>query len=153
MAYATETKLEALMAKFSVDGGSSPDSSQVAVIIQDVEGEIDTALRTQGISTPVTTPAYFLDWLEGLATAGAAARALKSMFPDATGAGETPAYAFWQTIYNNGLRDIKNGTMIPPEVTRSGSGISPSTYFTRNPDEEEDLGDISEPMFRIGKTF
>lgn len=151
--YATEVKVESLMAQFIIDETTSPSSTELTTIIEDVEGEIDTALRTQGVSTPVATPTYLLDWLEGLASTGAAARALKSMFPDAGGPGQVAASEFYQRIYERGLAGIRDGTMIPPEAVSSGSSVSPSTYFTRNPDEEEALGSIAEPFFTRSKTF
>jgi hypothetical protein len=94
--------------------------------------------------------------LQYIGVAGVAARALRTMFPDATGAGETPAHADYQKIFDDGLAGLKDGTLIPddPAVVGSTSGyVAPSTYFTRNPDAEEELGEIAEPFFSRGKVF
>ena len=79
--YTTEVKVEALIAQFAISGTSAPTSTQLTIILEDVAGELNTCLAAQGVVVPVIAPAYFLDWLEGLASAGSAARALKSMFP------------------------------------------------------------------------
>lgn len=152
MAYATEAKVEALMAKFAVDGSTTPTNTQLTIIIDDVAGDMDSRLAAKGVTVPVTSPAYFLDYLEGINSMGAAARTLRSMFPDVSGPGEQPAYNFWQARYNAFLKGVDDGSVIPPDAMK-GETVAPSTYLTRNPDTEEDLGDISEPLFKMGSTF
>lgn len=152
MAYATEAKVESMMAQMTVTGSTKPTSTQVALIITDVDAELDVVLAAQGIATPVTAPADFLNWLVGISSIGVTARALRSMFPDVTGPGEQPAYRYWQKLYDGALAGIKDGSMIPPTVS-AGGAVSPSTYLTRNPDAEEDLGDIAEPKFKVGKDY
>ncbi len=147
--YTTETKVEALIAQFAISGTSAPTSTQLTTILEDVAGELNTCMAAQGLVVPVIAPNYFLDWLEGLASAGAAARALKSMFPGATGPAETPAYSFWQRIYDNGLKMIKSGDAIPPDADTTGV-IAPSTYGTGHPTSDEDVGENAEPMFKVG---
>lgn len=152
MPYATEVKVESMMAQFALDGTTSPDSTQVAAIITDVDAELDVVLAAQGVTTPVTAPADFLSWVTGIASIGVTARVLRSAFPDVTGPGEQPAYRYWQKLYDTALAGIKDGSMIPPTVS-AGGAISPSTYFIRNPDAEEDLGDIAEPKFKMAKDY
>jgi|SRR3990167_3649167 len=152
MAYATVAMVAELMAQFTIGSATKPSTAQTDVIIDQVADEIDTALAVAGVLVPVTSPVYFLGWLEGLNSAGATARVLKSMFPGTTGAGETPAYAFYQRIYTDGVKGIQNGTMIPPDAVE-GSRTGPTTYFTSHSDEEEDLGTIAEPFFQRGKSF
>lgn len=152
MPYATEVKVEGNIAQHTIDGTSAPTSAQLTVIIEDVDGLIDSCLASQGVTVPVTTPAHFLDFLEGLSAAGASARALKSKFPDATGPGETPAYSYWQKIFDNGIMGLKDGSLIPNDAVK-GSLIAPSTYLTINPDTEVDLGDIAEPIFKVAKDY
>jgi len=153
MAYSTSTIIQGLLAQFTLGASSKPTDTQIGTIIAEVDADLNVALAGQGIVVPVTTPAYYVTWLEGVSAAGSAARVLKSMFPNTTGAGETPAYAFWQKIYTDALAGIKSGAMIPPDAISGGTRFAPTTYFTRNPDEEEDLGIISEPFFHRGRPF
>ena len=146
--YTDATKVAGLISQFAIDGSSSPTTTELDAIMEDVAGELNTCMAAQGLAVPVTTPDYFLDWLEGLASAGAAARALKSMFPGATGPAETPAYSFWHRIYDNGLKMIKSGDAIPPDAVSTGV-IAPSTYGTKHPVTNADVGENAEPMFKV----
>ena len=150
MAYTTLTNVKGLMAKFSVGVSTTPTEAQATTIIDAIAWEIDAALVGVGYTLPCEGPAWFVSWLGMLTAYGAAAAILKSMFPDATGPGESPAYAFWESRYQEGLKGIRDGTIVIPDAVR---GLSPSTYFTRNPDAEEDLGIIAEPFFKRGKVF
>src|SRR3954471_18491998 len=112
MAYATITDVTGLIAQFPLSVGSKPSTSQATTIMTDISSEIDVALSSAGVTVPVTTPQYFLDWLGRLNAYGAAAAVLKSMFPGATGPEETPAYAFWEARYREGLAAIRDGSAI-----------------------------------------
>lgn len=154
MAYASAADVANLHAKFPTSATSKPTTTQAGFIIVDISNEIDVALAAQGVSVPVTAPQYFVDWLGILNAYGAAAAILKSMFPDATGAAESPAYAFWEKRYQEGLASLRDGSGIPPEIVGSGSNyVRPTTYLTENPDEEYDLGEIGEPFFTRDKVF
>ncbi len=152
MTYATEAKVESLMSQFSISGSTKPTTTQVAGIITDVDAELDVALAAQGVTTPVTAPTDFLSWIAGVSSIGVVARVLRSSFPDVAGPGEQPAFRYWQKLYDGALGGIKDGSMIPPTVA-TGSATAPSTYFTRNPDAEENLGDIAEPKFKMAKDY
>lgn len=153
MSYATITDVQDLIAQFPITTTSKPNTTQVTAIIADTSNEIDVRLSGAGFAVPVTTPGFFLAWLKRLNAYGAAAAVLKSMFPDAVGPGDTPAYAFWEERYQAGLKAITDGTVSPEGWAAGANQVMPSTYFTRNPDAEEVLGDIAEPMFSIGRTF
>lgn len=156
MAYCTASDIQELIAKFSLTASSTPNTTQVADIIDQIAGEIDSVLSAQGVTVPATTPSEFTKMLEALNAYGAAAGVLKSMFPDSTGAGETPAYQFWETRYRNGLAALKDGSMIPNAVVGTSTGyLAPSTYFLNNPDTEDDidLGTAGEPFFTRSKVF
>lgn len=156
MAYAVIADVQGLMAQHTLTATSKPTLTQATAITNDTSDEIDARLAAVGVVTPVTTPASFLRALALLNAYGAAAAILKSMFPDAVGPGDTPAYAFWEKRYQDGLDAISagaDGGVIPPAVPDSLEAVRPSTYFTRNPDEEEFLGDIAEPMFKKGDEF
>jgi len=152
-AYATLDDVRGLIGQFTIDATSKPTATQAQVIVDDTADEIDVRLAGAGFLVPVTAPAYFLDWLGLLNGYGAAAAILKSKLPDATGQGDTPAYAFWEARYQAGLDDISSGTVGIPDAATGTGLILPSTYFTRNPDVEEATGAIAEPMFTIGKVY
>jgi len=156
MTYATTAEVQGAIAKFVIGATTKPSTTQLTVTLSEVEGYIDTVLSAKGITVPVTGPAHFVSALESISVAGIAARVLKSMFPDAVGADETPAYAYWQRLFDDGIRALIDGSLIPddPLVIGATSGyVAPSTYLTRNPETEEDLGTIAEPLFKIGTVF
>lgn len=153
MAYATEVRVEALMGQFPISDSSKPTTTQVAVIIGQVDALVDAALATQGLTVPVTAPAYFLEFVTGWSTNGVVAQVLRSGFPDVIGPGEQPAFRYWQRLFDDVMVGIKSGDLIPADAVRAGIFVAPSTYLTRNPDENEDLGDIAEPLFKRDTIF
>lgn len=144
--YSTVDDVERLMAHFAVNSTTRPNKVQVESILADTEQEVTVALSGAGISTPVTTPTGFKDWVGLVVSYGATAAVLKSMFPSVSGPAETPAYAFWESRYKAALKGLADGSLISPDVPRNGHKIRPSNYFTRNPSEDEDLG-FAEPWF------
>jgi hypothetical protein len=154
MAYAAVSDVQALMAKFTIDANSKPTTTQVTSMINDISGEIDAVLAGRGLTVPVTTPTYFVDALTMLNTYGAAVLVAQAMLPDRAGAAEASSaiYTVWDQRYRTGMAALRDGEGIPPTAPASGR-IQPSTYFTRNPDSEEDLGDIAEPTFTRSQVF
>lgn len=151
--YVEVSDVKAIIAAFDVGRETNPDRLEADTIVIDTDAEINSVLDAAGLSVPVTTPSHFVDWLKALNKYGAAAAILKSMFPDAAGPGETPAYAFWEARYRNALKMFAKGQGIPDSATKGGGDLNPSTYLTRNPDVEEDLGDIAEPRAKMGRVF
>lgn len=155
MAYANLADIQGMIAKFTINGTSSPSSAQAANIIGQISAEIDSMIADAGYAVPVTTPAWFVDALKLLNGYGAAALILRSMFPDARGSGESAVaeYSYYATEYSKGLKRLQEGVGIPPEVPSSSGMVSASTYFTRNPDSEETLGVIAEPFFKRSSPY
>ncbi len=153
MAYGTLVKVQGLMAQFTIGASTSPTTTEAATILDETSDEIDMRLSAAGVAVPATAPAGFLIFLSRLNAYGAAAAILKSMFPGATGAAETPAYAFWEKRYQAGLMSIVDGSAIPPDAPAGSGTVDPSTYLTRNPNAEEELGDIAEPRFKMSQVF
>jgi hypothetical protein len=151
--YAEVSDVQGIISAFDIGRATSPDRLAADSVVIDIDAELNSVLDAAGLSIPVTTPSYFVDWLKALNKYGAAAAILKSMFPDAVGVGETPAYAFWEARYRNALKLFAKGQGIPDSAAKGGSDLSPSTYLTRNPDVEEDLGDIAEPRAKMGRVF
>lgn len=144
MPYATLELVQSLIAVYKIGSQSSVTVNQATHMVNAVSSEIDGVLSGAGLSTPVTTPAGFIAHLSLLNAYGTAAMILKSAFPEAAMAGSAPAYAFWEERYQSGLKALRAGKDIPTGVD-SGiieNDILPSSYFTRNPDTEEELGDI-----------
>lgn len=153
MPYASIEDVKGAMAKWTLDANSKPTENEAISMIRDVSLEIDAVLGGIGLATPATAPPEFVVSLKLLNQYGATARILRSMFPDAAGPGETPAYAFWERNYDDGIKALKKGEGIPSGVATTASLVKPQTYLTRNPDKEETLGDIAEPFFKAGKEF
>lgn len=154
MAYADLTGVQALISQFTIGVSTNPTSTQATAMIADVSNEIDVHLASAGFTTvPVVAAGYLLEWLKALNEYGAAAGILKSAFPDAVGPGDTPAYAFWEERYQAGLKFIDDGKLSVPDVTSDSAAVLPESYLTRNPDAEEDIGVIAEPLFSIGKVY
>ena len=152
-AYAALSDVEARIAKFTLSTTTKPTAAQVTEFLDDITGEMNVHLAAMGVTVPATTPAYFIDWLKGMCADGTAALALKSMFPDAVGPAETPAYMFYQQRYESALEGITDGSAIPVDLT-TGNYVAPSTYLTRNSESEEDIGDLADKfMFKVGKEF
>lgn len=150
MPYAALNDVIALFPHFADLGANTKPSRQAAAdMVTDIDNEVNVYLAGANYTTPVTAPQFFVDWLKVVVSYGAAAAILKEMFPAATGPGENPAFAFWESRYKSSLKGIKDGSLVPPDVAAAGAFAPPSTYFTRNPDTEEDLGDIANPGLEV----
>lgn len=155
MAYAALSDVQGLLAKFTIGTQSKPTATQAETIITQINAEIDAVIAGQGYAVPVTVPAWFLNALKLLNAYGAAATVLRSMFPDRAGGDDnaTAMEAYYAGEYHRGLRRLMTGEGIPPGLVAGSSQATPSTYFTRNADEEEGLGDIAEPFFKRSTVF
>ena len=109
----------------------------------DISNEIDTVLGARGYTVPVTTPAYFVSHLGHLNALGTAALVEGGMFPSATGPGETPHSKWLQTMYENGLKRLRDGEL-PLDLARSDDGAQVSGYATTQTDYDE----YPNPVFR-----
>lgn len=161
MAYTDTTAVNGVLGDHAATSGSTPGLTQLSAIIEGISSQIDVCLKSVGVaSVPVTSAAdsTFATFLAEVNKWGATAEFLKGMFPEATGPGENPAFAFWQKKYDDVLKGWKDpdGPFGLPTGLLGGPGdADPSTYFTRNPSEEEVLGDLQESMdvTRYGDTF
>ena len=152
MSYCQLSDVSSLIARFGVNVSSTPTSTQAQAINNDVGYELDVAIEGAGFLTPITD-VKFGWYLLALNAYGSAAAILKSMFPDAKGPGETPAYAFWEARYQLGLKGVKDGTLIPPGLPRNARFVAPVTYLTLNPDQDSSLGANADPTFTVSKVF
>lgn len=142
------------MSHSTITEDTTPDIADVGRMIDGVSSEIDSRLSQQGIAVPVTGPLWFMDMLRSIAADGATALALRSMYPDTRGPGETPAFAYFEKRYQDALKGFADGSTIPPGLATGGANILSSNYFTRNPDEEEELGDLEgDSFFTVEQRF
>lgn len=161
MSYTTASSVQALMARLHLNvafsTGTTPTLAQVNTMITDIAAEIDVHLASKGYTVPITTPAYLLTWAGDLNSWGAAAIALKAYAPEQTqvqnGGPVIPAYAFYEKKYQDALKLIDSGELTIAAAEAASPVVGPSSYFTLNPDVEEDLGTIAEPSFKRDKVF
>lgn len=155
--YTTNADVLKLFARIPFDEQTKPTETQIDDIIVDTSAEIDIVLATAGYAVPPT--GTLLAYVAVLCGYGVAAQVLKSAFPESTqsqnGGPVIPAYAFWEKRYQDGLKLLLTGDLIDPDAPISGSeaSVRPSTYNTRNPDVEEAVGTIAEPMFTVRQVF
>lgn len=154
MSYATLSRVQNLLGAITINSTTTVTTTMATQMVDDTSDEIDTVLSGLGFTTPVTAPDSFLNRLALLTCYGAAAMILKSAYPEQNGPGMNPAYAFWEKRYQDGLNLLRKGKDIPPIVANTDSSNLPSSYFTRNPDEEETLGDLEgSSMFKTDMVF
>ena len=155
MSYADRADIQGMMAKFKLSASTTPTIAQADDIIDDISAEIDSVIAGAGYAVPVTSPVWFLRALRMLNRYGATSAVLRSMFPQKSGAGEAAVAieSYYATQYQRGLKRLATGEAIPPELATGTAQVKPSTYFTRNPNAEEDLGEIAEPFFKRDTVF
>lgn len=153
MAYATTADVAARLGTFDLDASSQPTVTEAAALLDERSGLLDAVLSSVGVTTPVTAPASFLDALKGWEAAGATADALAIKFPDGTGAGSVEeTIAYWLKVWDDGIACLKDGSAIPASVAKVAGGL-PSSYLTRNPDEDEDIGELAEWIPRRSRVY
>lgn len=149
MAYATEAKVEALIAQVAIDGSTRLTSTQLGLIIADVDAELDAILAGKGLTVPVTTPSTFLAYLVGASSHGVAARALTSLF---MGRGFSDAVAtavgLYEATYERALKGLADGTLIPDALLEGSTGGQSATVLTVTGDDIDDLDDDAGSAFR-----
>src|SRR3989304_10292797 len=108
MSYCTMTDVQGFNPKRTYGASTTPTTTQVTEFIAKIAGEIDTVLQGRGLTTPVTVPTAFAEFLEQLNAVGAAALAERAMFPEASGLmGTTSAAAAHWKQYQDGLKFLK----------------------------------------------
>lgn len=139
----TYTTLAQCLARLGKNGDltatTSPTLTEAASLHEGVHSDVNAALVEGGVSTvPVTTPTALVSWLGTVEAWGTCAEILKVRFQDIQGVNAEGAWSFFETRYQQALTSIRAGTA----ASLSGSPVMPASYYTRNPDEEEDLGDL-----------
>ncbi len=140
--YCSLSDVQALNPKRTYDADSTPTSTQVTTLINQIAVEIDAVLEAQGYTVPVTTPANFVNALKAINAYGAAALAEMGMFPETSEMGSTPHWKALNDKYNEWMKHLRAGE-VPPEL---GAGEMVGGYYT---DACEDTENYPDPKFRI----
>jgi hypothetical protein len=85
-------------------------------------------------------------YLATIASWGTAAQVLKATFPEATGPGENPAFAYWEKKYRDALAWM-TGEESSALLVAAGALVyvttQASSYFTNHPEEEVELDTLA----------
>jgi hypothetical protein len=144
MAYTTTALTNDVLGPHASTTTTTPTTVELSAIIDGIASQVDTVLSGAGVATvPVTNDqnSTFFTFLAEVNKWGAAGEFLTAMFPEA---GESTAFGFWQKKYDDTLKAWRDGKDIPSSLLGGSNDASPSSYFTRNPDTEETLGDLSQ---------
>lgn len=125
-----------------LSGSTVPTLTEAASIHDGITGEIDAALTKAGLTPPVSSPASLVAWLGAVEAYGLCAEVLKVRFQDATGPNSEASWAFFERRYQAAIERLWKGEALDE---MAGSPVMPQSYFTRNPDVAEDLGDLVAP--------
>ena len=158
MAYTDTTGVNGVLGPHAATSSTAVTLDQLTTMIDGIAAQIDTVLKGAGVAAvPVTggLDSTFNTFLVEVNKWGAAGEYLKGLFPEAVGPGESPAFAFWEKKYQDTLKAWREGKDLPAGLLSGPNDPGPSTYFTRDPDEEETLGDLMEnsDRTRIGDRF
>jgi hypothetical protein len=149
----TYTTLGACLALLGRNGDltatTSPTMAEAATIHEGITADLNAALATGGITPPVVSPAALVSWLGTVEAWGTCAAIFKVRFQDGSGINSEGAWTFWETKYQDARKLILAGGA----ATLGGSPVKPSSWYTRNPDTAEDLGDQVEPGISTKMAF
>lgn len=123
-----------------------PTLAEAAAIQDGITGQINAALAAAGLSTPVTSPSELVAWLASIEAYGLCAEVLKVRFQDASGVNSGASWAFFERRFDAGMDRLWAGKGLDE---LAGSTCMPQSYFTRNPDTVEDLGDLVAPPLTV----
>lgn len=124
----------------------------VDAIIAEIEGEINLVLASRNVAVPVAAPSWFVARLRSLTCDGSAAIAMKSVFPESQGPGTSPAYAYYETRYRQGLLQLQR-MILPSTIVATSATLTPSTYFTKYPIEPPELEPNEKGLFDVDKVL
>lgn len=149
MQYATEADCAARIDQYGgLSTTTTPNLAQAAGIIAGQSARINAILAGRGLGVPVTSPQVFVESLKETCINCAASVILRARFPDQDGPSSEKGWKFFEDRCQEGLAGLKDGSEIPADVV-AGRAVGPSTYFTRNPDEDETLGANAEPVLSM----
>lgn len=146
MSYSTTAQVNRLLGPHAVTTSTLVTTSDVEALRNEASYNIDAKLRSYGVSVIPVTNTVVANYLGVLESWCVASRVLKILFPEAVGAGEQPAHAYWKSLCDEGLKTLPTlirgweGTGLVSIV--SMDSIQASGYFTEHTEEEAELGDL-----------
>ena len=143
MSYCSITDVQALLPKRTFSATSTPTTTQVNALIDQIAVEIDAVLESQGYTVPATTPANFVNFLKYVNAYGAGALAEAGMFPETTDKGETPHWKVLDDKYKGWMESLEAGK-IPPSLGKADEALNAASFYT----EMDDQDDYPDPAFR-----
>ena len=150
MSYCILDDVRALVPRETLDGSSTPSSTQVGTFIVDVAAEIDSVLKARDLTVPVTEPTDFVTHLKRVNAHGAAAHAMMGMYPAPAGpAGSTHGQALW-SMYQQMLKALRNDPL-PYDTHMDGPG--PKSMHSENVEEPRETEQWRVPGFRKNMVF
>ena len=144
MAYCTSTEVGNLNPKRTYSATSTPTTTQVSALIDQVAVEIDAVLESLGYMVPITTPANLVLFLKYVNAYGAAYLAEAGMFPETAEPGETAHWQMLKKVYDNYMKMLLDGK-IPPSLEGGTLGNDVASFYTEMADQD----DFPDPMFRV----
>jgi hypothetical protein len=135
--YCTVAEVEAMIPQWPKT--TWPPTLNAAEEIVAINAEVNMVLANHDMTVPFVSDgtavqALFFDYLKMVCRNGVAWRVVRSLFPEATGAGETPAWADFKSKFKDGLKGLSSGDMIPQ--TLDIVPTSPSTLDDTHGSEE-----------------
>lgn len=155
MSYAQLADVQARIPLFAISGTSRPNSTQVQGFLDQRAEEIDAAIRSRGIATPVTDAAWTTELL-GLNAKAAAGDTMNAAFPSDAGPGSTALGPSLLREYNQRLIDIRRGNGIPIGVSVAEVDLAPrsdSTDLTVITEDDWQRDERLRPLFAVGRRF
>lgn len=143
MAYCTSTEVGNLNPKRTYGAATTPTSTQVSALIDQVAVEIDAVLEAHGYTVPVTSPTNLVAFLKYVNAYGAAYLAEAGMFPETAEPGETAHWQMLKKVYDNYLKMLMEGN-IPASLGIAEESANAASYYTQMDDQD----DFPDPVFR-----
>ena len=142
-AYASLEDIVQLLPKRAYSATTKPSASQCEQMIKDVAKVIDARLRALGYTTPLTD-SEDIQVLKHINALGAAVLIESATLGVVQG--ESPIIGIYQEEYKSLLKDLSDGVF---EFNGAGT---PSEADADGPDDLDEQGDRSDPVFRNSDT-
>jgi hypothetical protein len=142
MPYSTNIQVNRNLGPHTVSIDTIVTVAEVDALRTETAAQIDAVLASLNVTLPITPGHALLAYLGAVESWGVTAQALKMMFPEAVGPGESPAWAFWQKKYDDALLMLRDGVGVYQDLSDIEEMVA-SSYFTNNPETEAELGQLA----------
>lgn len=131
MAYATQAQALSYMSRLAktTTGSSFPSTSDLATFIADTAGIIDAAVKSRGLTTPVTAPAEFVAELGSLNAKAAAAQMMIAAYITNDSNDRGNGEILWKQ-FTDRIAQIYKGVGVPVAVSVAEADLAPRSFFT-----------------------